>query len=658
MIKRISLVVILVGFCVFSFAQNQNSDSLKSLLNQATNPLDRFDLINNILLDITSFRGDNIDSTGTIQLLQLAQELDNDSLLAISYNWLGSYFYNQKGDNISALEYYFKALPLAAKTKNKRRISSIYFDMALVYFDMQDNERALEVTRKGGENLPNELHPLYNFMVLQFEGSLVQYFLIKNNADSAFYHIQKYNESSVRFNRGVQHRFFENINLGKGYAIKGNVPKAEEYFLAALDLNDSIGNITSQLYFYNNYIAFLLTNGRNTEGLNLSKELLNMGLNADNNNLKVAGAAYLRQFYHELNQIDSAYYYSQMEAAVNNELFSQENQNKVQSLAFSEQLRSIEEENRLKAYQNRLEQYALIGGLCMVILIALILFRNNLHKRKSNKVLEQTLYNLKSTQTQLIQSEKMASLGELTAGIAHEIQNPLNFVNNFSELNQELVNEAMEELEKKDYEETKVILKDIADNSGKITHHGKRADTIVKGMLAHSRIGKGEKALTDLNALAEEYLKLSYHGLRAKDKSFNADFKTDFDPNLPKMEVVPQDIGRVLLNLFNNAFQEVSAAALSTEVLAQVDSEYKPLVTVSTKKTETGIEISVADNGNGIPDTIKEKIFQPFFTTKPTGQGTGLGLSLSYDIVKAHGGELRAESKEGEGSKFIIKLPV
>jgi two-component system, NtrC family, sensor kinase len=280
------------------------------------------------------------------------------------------------------------------------------------------------------------------------------------------------------------------------------------------------------------------------------------------------------------------------------------------------------------------------------------------------KVVEETLTELKATQAQLIQSEKMASLGELTAGIAHEIQNPLNFVNNFSELNKELVEEANEELEKGDIEETKAILKDLAENSEKINHHGKRAADIVKGMLQHSRTSNGHKEPTDINALADEYLRLSYHGLRAKDKSFNAEFKTDFDPSLPKINVIPQDIGRVLLNLINNAFYAVSERQ---KTLSGLNSEetYKPIVTVTTKHLGNRIEISVKDNGPGIPAEIKDKIFQPFFTTKPTGQGTGLGLSLSYDIVKAHGGEIRVESlsadkadKENVGTEFIIQLPV
>ena len=265
--------------------------------------------------------------------------------------------------------------------------------------------------------------------------------------------------------------------------------------------------------------------------------------------------------------------------------------------------------------------------------------------------LEQTLSELKSTQALLIQSEKMASLGELTAGIAHEIQNPLNFVNNFSEVNTELIDEMNEELKKGDISEAKAIAADIKQNLEKINHHGKRADAIVKGMLQHSRSTSNvSKEPTDINALADEYLRLAYHGLRAKDKSFNATMKTDFDETIGNINIIPQDIGRVILNLITNAFYAVDEKNKSGI------ADYQPTVSVSTKKLGNTIEIKVEDNGNGIPQRILDKIFQPFFTTKPTGQGTGLGLSLSYDIVKAHGGELRVETREGEGSAFIIQL--
>jgi signal transduction histidine kinase len=266
--------------------------------------------------------------------------------------------------------------------------------------------------------------------------------------------------------------------------------------------------------------------------------------------------------------------------------------------------------------------------------------------------LEKTLADLKATQAQLIQSEKMASLGELTAGIAHEIKNPLNFVNNFSEVSRELLEELLEEMEKGDLEEVRALAGDVIQNLEKIVHHGQRADSIVKGMLQHSRSGDGKKEPTDLNELADEYLRLAYHGLRAKDKSFNATMETDFDDTLEKVNVVPQDIGRVLLNLLTNAFYAVN------ERKASAHKEYEPTVWVQTQKNNDGIAITIRDNGGGIPDKIREKIFQPFFTTKPTGQGTGLGLSLSYDIVKAHGGEITVVSEAGNGTEFKINLPV
>jgi signal transduction histidine kinase len=292
------------------------------------------------------------------------------------------------------------------------------------------------------------------------------------------------------------------------------------------------------------------------------------------------------------------------------------------------------------------------------------MFRNNRQKHKINTKLENTLANLQATQKQLVQSEKMASLGELTAGIAHEIQNPLNFVNNFAEVNTELIDELKKEIEPAGIISANELIEDIKANSEKITHHGNRADAIVKNMLQHSRKTSAQKELTDINALCDEYLRLSYHGLRAKDKSFNAEFDTKFDTTLPQISVIPQDIGRVILNLINNAFYAVNARQKMEQ-----QGEYKPQVTISTRKEGNQVVIEVSDNGTGMTEQVKEKIFQPFFTTKPTGEGTGLGLSLSFDIItKGHGGELKVETqpaalaaqlgKEGRVTTFIILLPL
>jgi signal transduction histidine kinase len=294
----------------------------------------------------------------------------------------------------------------------------------------------------------------------------------------------------------------------------------------------------------------------------------------------------------------------------------------------------------------------LIRSLADTFSVAYARYEDFKQLEEAKNKIELALSELKSTQSQLIQAEKMASLGELTAGIAHEIQNPLNFVNNFSEVSNELLDEMIGELDNGDDDEAKAIANDIKQNLEKINHHGKRADAIVKGMLQHSRTSSGQKELTDINALTDEYLRLAYHGIRAKDKSFNATIKTDFDNSIGKINVVPQEIGRVILNLINNTFYAV------TEKKKQLQDSYEPTVLISTKKINGKVEISVKDNGNGIPQKILDKIFHPFFTTKPTGQGTGLGLSLSYDIIKTHGGELKVETKEGEGAKFIIHLPV
>jgi signal transduction histidine kinase len=366
---------------------------------------------------------------------------------------------------------------------------------------------------------------------------------------------------------------------------------------------------------------------------------------------RLTATTLLADNYQFKNNSDSTLKYLRFSIAYKDSLYSEERIKTLQNISFNEQLHQQVLQHEKEQYQNNIKTYALLGGLLVAIFSASLLYRNNLQKQKAKKTVEKAYTELKSTQSQLIQSEKMASLGELTAGIAHEIQNPLNFVNNFSEVNTELIDELEQEVNKGNMDEVKAIAKDIKENEQKINHHGKRADGIVKGMLQHSRTSSGVKEPTDINALCDEYLRLSYHGLRAKEKSFNATMKTDFDESIGNINLIPQDIGRVVLNLINNAFYAVD------EKKKKNGDTYEPAVSVSTKNIGGKVLISVKDNGNGIPQKVLDKIFQPFFTTKPTGQGTGLGLSLSYDIVKAHGGELKVQTKDGEGSEFIIQLP-
>ena len=371
----------------------------------------------------------------------------------------------------------------------------------------------------------------------------------------------------------------------------------------------------------------------------------------------------LTKTYEKLNDYQKAYHYQSLLSNVKDTIYNIETDKKLSSLQFDfdmtkkqSQINLLTKDTALKELdlqkqKNTKNVFAI--GFGVILLFAFVIVRNNRQKQKTNKELEQTLVNLKSTQSQLVHAEKMASLGELTAGIAHEIQNPLNFVNNFSDVNRELLEEMKEEMDKGNLEDAKAIANDVMENEVKINHHGKRADSIVKGMLQHSRTGSGVKEPTDINALADEYLRLGYHGLRAKDNSFNATMVTDYDPSVGMIQVIPQDIARVLLNLITNAFYAVG------EKKKEMIAGYEPTVSVSTKRKNDKVEIRVRDNGNGIPQKVMDKIFQPFFTTKPTGEGTGLGLSMSYDIVtKGHGGKITATTGEGEFAEFCLTLPV
>ncbi len=514
------------------------------------------------------------------------------------------------------------------------------------------------------------------------------------NDSLAIFHARKYLDIATGLKRKSD-IIFAMTMLGETYATTGQWEKADPILAEALNLAIEEKNEYIQDRILLNYIEKAESQEDFSKALELSKKSLAYQLKIG----EYHGIAYsytrLGKYFSALNMKDSALFYAHKALQLSKEenltkelkdayevlFISHRNfgnykealdyrlmydsiYNQVNSLAAGEKAEKaraeLEQQRKDDVIKVEITKKEAASKRMRIIFYSIILFFIIIggifgwayrQKQKAKTKIEKAYSELKSTQAQLIHSEKMASLGELTAGIAHEIQNPLNFVNNFSELNTELLEELDVEVTKGNMTEIKVLAKDIKANEEKINHHGKRAGDIVKGMLQHSRGSSGTKEPTDINALADEYLRLAYHGLRAKDKGFNATMKTDFDPNGRNLNIVPQDMGRVILNLITNAFYAVN------ERKQQHPEGYEPTVSVGTKKKGDNIEISVKDNGNGIPQKILDKIFQPFFTTKPTGQGTGLGLSLAYDIVKAHGGQLKVGTKEGEYSLFVINLP-
>ncbi len=483
-----------------------------------------------------------------------------------------------------------------------------------------------------------------------FYAEIAQTYILMNQLDSAEFYIQKSIKQNELF-KGSKWNF-PIFMLGTIQNQKGDYKLALATFRSAIPLAIQNEFFQDTLQIYSG-MSTLFINTKELDSAIYYAKMVNESSNPERETHYWLNAINnIAQSYKLKGNIDSVLKYTEYFHQVKDSIFSRDKDRAVQNIGFNEKLKQQEIISAQAKYKSRVQLYVSIAGLLVLLLIIGILWYNTLEKQKAKSKIENAYSELKNTQSQLIQSEKMASLGELTAGIAHEIQNPLNFVNNFSEVSNELIDEMTEEIEKGDLKEAKVIANDVKQNLEKILHHGKRADEIVKGMLQHSRTSSGVKEPTDINALADEYLRLAYHGLRAKDNSFNATMKTEFDETIGKINIIPQDIGRVILNLITNAFYAV------TEKKKLNPNEYEPTVSINTKKTGNRVLISVKDNGNGIPKKVLDKIFQPFFTTKPTGQGTGLGLSLSYDIVKAHGGEIKVESKAGEGSEFLIKLPL
>src|SRR6266496_3439777 len=605
---------------------------------------------------------------------------------SIKINALNGLAYEFRSNNADTAIYFAsEALALATKTNYETGIINAYLYKAIATMNLG----------KYGEALKNNMNALKVCdELLSSEKATDKSKILKLKA-GAYSSIANIYDEQANYPEALKYQFaalkiqeeigdqqgiaFSYGNIGLVYMHENDYDKALKYFSDYLKSSEEIEDNSGIADAYIN-IGNVYTKQKKNSDASL---YLNKGLLLSK---EIGSLDYIKNGYDGLAKLDSAQgnfkqalEHYKLYINYRDSLFNEENTKKLvqsqmqyefdkkESLA-----KAAQEKKDVLAQREKNIQYFAIASLGIlvlaVVIIAFIQWRHNKQKQAANNLLaqqktklESTLSELQLTQAQLIQSEKMASLGELTAGIAHEIQNPLNFVNNFSEVSNELLDEMKTEMVNNNKEQAIAIAADVKQNLEKINHHGKRADAIVKGMLQHSRLSTGHKEPSDINALAGEYLRLSYQGLRAKDKSFNATITTDYDETIEKINIIPQDMGRVLLNLYNNAFYAVKEKKKAAQP-SEEEIPYEPTVSVSTKKINSpsgveGIEIHVRDNGNGIPEKISGKIFQPFFTTKPTGMGTGLGLSLSYDIIKAHGGELKVETKEGEYAEFIVRLP-
>jgi signal transduction histidine kinase len=660
--KKLPLIALLLCLCYAGFAQRPNMDSLQKAYNKNRQDTTLAKIY--FYKSVYVFLKTNVDS-GLIysrKALELSRKIhyykgEVDALSSIAT------YQNVNGDLPGALKTTFEALPKALQIGEMRTVASCYNTRGLTYNIMHDYPKALD-NYYAAFHVTEKYH-YYDIKVTMLN-NLARAYLDMNKLDSASYFTKK------AYDFALEKKTLKNFGyLIRNFGIiefkKGNNLAAIDYYRKAINDTSSKGDHYLFSECYRRIGEAYQKMVRSDSCIFYARAALEHAKLARNPDQVQLSTTMLTNEYKAVNDYKNAFYYQELTQQAKDSLFSQQKTLQVQNLVFNEQQRRQEAREKETAYQNRVRFYVLLGVIGMFVLIAAILLFANSQRKKANELLKQqndqieaqrkdlekTVNDLKNTQRQLIQSEKMASLGELTAGIAHEIQNPLNFVNNFSEVNTELIEEMELELDKGGISEVRSLTSDIKANQLKISQHGKRADFIVKGMLQHSRASTGEKQPTIINVLADEFFKLSFHGLRAKDKSFNAEMVTNFDPDLPKVNLVQQDIGRVLLNLINNAFYAVNQKAKTA------GADYKPTVELSTSHTADRIEIKVKDNGNGIPDTIKDKIMQPFFTTKPTGEGTGLGLSLSYDIVvKGHNGKIDIDTKEGSYTEFTISIPI
>ncbi len=676
----------------YGYAQNQMiADSLRYIyLGQKLSDTAKLKLLKK--LSFNEVRDNKLGLQYAEELISLSGKLDSTGWLRAGYALQGNKL-RLLGRLEEALGSYIKSAELAKTEKNLKAQGETYGYIADTYSvaGNHDNagkyyKQAIKTLRLSGDSI-NLAAALSNagdelLKTKQYDTAKLYFIEAKNIFTKAGY------ESGIGYSLG---------NLGVLYANTGNTLEAEkninkaivileanedfypicDYLLTISDVYKEKGELMVAIQYAKKSVALAGKYNLNEQVANASKKLSVLYEDSGNATQSLRYYKMYYKFRDSLNNLGTV--------------------QKMADLRTGFEVSKKQGEVNLLTRQKLTQRNLLIASVLIAVLalfIVLMLIRSNKHKKHAFQVLksqtkqteiekakaENALEELSKTQAQLIESAKLASLGELTAGIAHEIQNPLNFINNFSEVSHELLDEMNDALTKGNAEEVKIISQDLKQNLAKITQHGKRADAIVKGMLQHSQSSTGKKEPTDINALCDEYFRLSYHGLRAKDKSFNAAMKTDFDPSIKRINVVPQEMGRVILNLLTNAFYACAernrninfeninlpgtgpayaTCSLSEKSGPVIEARtvYQPTVSIATKSLYKKVKILVSDNGNGIPENLRNKIFQPFFTTKPTGQGTGLGLSLCYDIVKAHGGEIKVESEENQGTTFIIELP-
>jgi two-component system, NtrC family, sensor kinase len=660
--KGFIIVICLGGTFMLRAQQLDVIDRLKHRLSIVSDENTRISTLDSLTMYyfFFSYKADSVSFYGK-EFINYAITLENKRPLILAYARMGFYYVNT-GQLTSSLDISLKGIRLSEEYHIPDYLSALYQNIAWVYMNLDDDTSALKSCLEGIRYLPFNKDSVVD-QRLHLNGQLLTMYA-NNTSDSAYYYSRMV-DSLASVSSELAAREFASFFIIQFYLKKNNYPVADSLIAAGILSCEKKGSVLlSDMLTYK--AVSLLKQNKAHHALDAAYRLMKLSENYGVRATYYSGML-LRDCYRQLGNIDSAYHYYIVSDSLRTEVDKIGSAEQIEHLKFNEQLGTKEKEANL-VLQNekttgRITLYVFLTAFLASLIISYIQWRNNrqrkrinIHLQEQKDKVESTLTELKSTQALLVQSEKIASLGQLTAGIAHEIQNPLNFVNNFSEISSELVDELYEEKKKtgatRNGELEAGILNVLKQNLEKINHHGKRADAIVKSMLLHSQARTGKRERINLNALVEEYMRLAYHGFKAKENAFNATLRTDFDDSVGEISVVKQDIGRVLLNLYNNAFYALNAK------MKQQNGIYEPTVSVTTKKSNNELHISVKDNGLGIQEELVTKIFEPFFTTKPTGQGTGLGLSLSYDIVKAHGGELKVASEEGEWTVFVIQLPL